>query len=374
MVSENKHFRHMKRSNILIILISVILIALAYFTISSQRKGTLDNDFLLSDTSNVEKMFLVNKQNEQVTLSRNNGVWELPNGEEAIQENVNILLKTLMLIDIRQPVSKASFNTIVKQLATNSTKVEIYQRVYFIDFLGIKAFPRLKKTKVFYVGSPTRDYKGTIMKMEDSDDIYITYLAGFNGYLTERFSANYSDWVSHSVYKIPLRSIVKVRVEFGKSPEQSYEIRSIGNRKFDLIKLQDNSKITNYDTLRLLEELAAFRKINFEAMLDNMPKEKIDSLQNIIPLRTVSVTTIDQNTKSIRMYRRPNFDNKSDVTGKAFPFDMNRMYAFVDGIENTVTVQYFVVDNISRPLSFILGQQNTNHSDFKGFRVGNSPN
>jgi hypothetical protein len=364
----------MKRSNLIILLISALLIALAYFTLSGERNGTLKNDFLLSDTSNVEKMFLVNKENEQVTLTRENGIWVLPNGEEAIQENVMILLKTMMLIDIRQPVSKSSFNTVVKQLATNSTKVEIYQRIYTIDFLGIKLFPKLKNTKTFYVGDPTRDYKGTIMKMDNSDDIYITYLPGFNGYLSERFSASYADWVNHNVFKIPLRSIVKVRIDFGKSPEQSYEIQSIGNRKFDLIRLQDNSKITNYDTLRLLEELASFRNINFEALLDDMPSNKIDSLQKLIPIRTVSVTTLDQKTKSIRMYRRPNFDNKPDVTGLDFPYDMDRMYAFVDGIEHPVTVQYFVIDNISRPLSFILGQQQSKELELKGFSIGNAPN
>ncbi len=363
----------MKRSNIIIILIAAILLVIAFLTIKGERNGTLKNDFLLSDTSNVEKIFLVNKQNEQVSLTRKDGNWILPNGENAIQENVKIILKTLMLIDIRQPVSKSSFNTIVKQMATNSTKVEIYQKVYTINFLGLKLFPHLKKTKAFYVGGPTRDYKGTIMKMEDSDDIYITYLPGFNGYLSERFSASYSDWVNHNVFKIPLKSIVEVRIDFGHSPEESYKIVSLGNRKFDLIKLHDNSKVTNYDTLRLLEELASFRKINFETLLDDMPKSRIDSLHNLIPRRTVSVTTLDQRTKSIKMYHRPNFNNKPDFNGNVFDYDMDRMYAFVDGIENPVTVQYFVIDNISRPLSFILGQNKTNSADLKGFSIGNAP-
>ncbi len=360
----------MKKNNIIILAISTILIALAYFTISNKRNSTLENDFLLSDTSNVEKIFLVNKKNEQTTLTKKEGKWFLPNNEEAIQENVKIILKTLMMIDIRQPVSNASFNTIVKQLATHSTKVEIYQRKYAINFLGIKAFPHLKKTKAFYVGSPTRDYKGTIMKMEDSDDIYITYIPGFNGYLSERFSASYADWVNHIIYKTPLRSIVKVRIEFGKSPEQSYEIQNVGNRKYDVISLLNNSKQTNYDTLRLLEELASFRSINFETMLDNLSQDKIDSLEKIVPLRTISLTTIDQKTKTIRMWHRPNFSKKPDFNGKLFPYDMDRMYAIVDGLKSPVTVQFFVMDNVSRPLDFILGNQQPKINELKGINVG----
>ena len=359
----------MNKRTIYIIIITLLISALAIFTIMKKGGGYIYNDFLISDTSTVEKIFMVNKKSEQLTLSKKEGNWVLKDGELAIGENVNILLKTLMYIDIRRPVSKSSYNTVVKQLATNSVKVEIYQKAPLFTFLGIKAFVKTRKTKEFYVGSPTRDYKGTIMKMGDSEDIYITYLPGFKGYLTERFSANYSDWVNHNIFKIPIRSIVKVKVEFGQEPTQSYEIENIGNRNFNLISMHNGIQVANYDTLRLLETLSSFRSINFETLLDKMPQKRIDSLSNSIPYRSVSVTTIDQRVIRLRMYQRPNFDQKPDFKGNVFKHDMDRMYALVDGFAHPVTVQYFVVDKITRPLSFLLGMPMSN-SNYNGFQVG----
>ena len=362
--------KSMKKKTIIYTLVSLIIVALAIFTLLDESDGTIYNDFLISDTASVEQIFMVNKENQQVTLNKRNDIWYVNDKEAAIGENVRILLKTMMYIDIRKPVSKASYNTVVKQLATNSVKVEIYQRSPLFTFLGIKAFVKLRKTKEFYVGSPTRDLKGTIMKMADSDDIYITYLAGLNGYLTERFSANYSDWLNHSIWKLPIKSIVKVKVEFGKTPMESYEIQNIGNRKFDIISLYSNSRVMSYDTIRVLEQMSAFRSINFETLLDDMPAKRLDSLRNSIPLRTVTVTTIDQNIISIKMYQRPNYTNKPDLDGTLFDYDMDRMYAIIDGFEYPVTVQYFVVDNISRPLSFLSGELGRKSENFEGFKLG----
>lgn len=345
----------MTKKTIFILITSILFITLAVFTLNKKDGGSIYNDFLISDTSTVEKIFMVNKNNEQVTLIKENQIWKVNGKDEAIGENVKILLSTLMHIDIRNPISKAAYNTMVKQLATNSVKVEIYQNDPLFRILGLKFFVKTRKTKEFYVGSPTRDYKGTVMKMSDSDDIYVTYLPGFNGYLSERFSSNYSDWVNHQIFKIPIRSIVKVRVEFGEEPNQSYEISNDGNKSFSIYSLYNESKISNYDTIRLLNTLSAFRNINFETLLDNIPQERKDSLSKLNPYRTVSVTTVDQKTTTLKMYLRPNYSNNLDLGGNLFEFDMDRMYAFIDDFEHPVTVQFFVVDNISRPLSYLLG-------------------
>ncbi len=351
------------------IFISIMVIIFAITAIVSQKSSTITNEFLLSDTSRVVKIFMVNKKNENVLLTKKGNTWYIDNKEKAITENVNIILKTLMYIEIRQPVSKSSYNTMIKQLATNSVKVEIYESGYIIDFAGIHLFPKIKKSKVFYVGSPTRNFKGTVMMTEGSNDIYITYLPGFNGYLTERFSANYADWVNHNIFKIPIRSILSVKVEFGLKPKQSYKIENIGNRKFNVIDLHTNNPIP-YDTTRVLQELASFKSINFEALLDDMPKHTLDSLNNSIPIRTVTVTTIDQQEIILKMYHRPNFTHKVDFDGNYFDYDMDRMYALSNILKHPVSVQFFVVDNISRTLNFIIGKEKLKTDGMKGYQIG----
>ena len=346
----------MNKKTIFILLFSIIAIVFAIFSLKNEKSGTIENDFIIYDTSRVEQIFMVNKRDQQVVLSRKNNIWYVNGDDYAIGQNVDILLSTLMYIEVKTPVSRSARASYISKMATNSTKVEIYENAPLFSIFGIDILKSLRKTKVFYVGPPTRDFKGTVMKMEDSDELYVTYLPGFNGYLTERFSANYADWLNHNVFKLAIKSINKVKVEFHENPNQSYEINNIGNKSFDIISLSTNEKIQKYDTIRLLEELAYFRNVNFETLLDNMTDKRVDSLKTSTPYITLSVTNIAQQTTTVRMYRRKNFTNKPDFDGKMFPYDVDRMYAIIDDFDYVVTVQYFVFDNITRPLDFLLGK------------------
>lgn len=346
----------MNRKTILLIILSIIIAAVAIFSLNNTKSGTITNDFLLYDTANVVQIFMADKLGNKVNLTKNNNIWYLDNGEAAIGQNVEILLNTLTLIEVKAPISKSGRSSYVSMLAAKSTKVEIYENSPLFNIFGINFITKKRKTKVFYVGTPTPDFKGTVMKMEDSDELYITYIPGFNGYLTERFSANYSDWLNHSIFKLPIKSINKVSVEFGETPEQSYTINSIGNRNYDLIHSTNNNKLHNYDTTRVLEMLASFRNINFESLLDDMSKKRQDSLLALNPYITLSVTNVAQQTKNIKLYRRNNFTDKPNFNGEVFEYDVDRMYAFIDGFEFPVTVQYFVFDNITRPLDFLMGK------------------
>ena len=346
----------MNRKTILLLIISIIIAAAAIFSLNNSKSGTITNDFLLYDTASVVQIFMANKQGDKVNLTKNNNIWYLDNGEIAIGQNVEILLNTLTLIEVKAPISKSGRSNYVSMLATKSTKVEIYEESPLFRILGLDIFTKKRKTKVFYVGTPTQNFKGTVMKMEDSEELYVTYIPGFNGYLTERFSANYSDWLNHSIFKLPIKSINKVSVKFGKNPEQSYTINSIGNRNYDLIHSADNNKIHNYDTTRVLEMLASFRNINFESLLDDMSQKRQDSLLALKPYITLSVTDVAQQTKNIKLYRRKNFTDKPDFKGDIYDYDVDRMYAFIDGFEHPLTVQYFVFDNITRPFDFLMGK------------------
>ncbi|MCK5846292.1 MAG: hypothetical protein KAG84_02555 [Bacteroidales bacterium] len=346
----------MIKKTIFILAFSAIAIVIAIISINNDKSSTISNDFILYDTASVEQIFMVNKQEQHVSLEKRNNIWYVNGDNIAIGENVDILLRTLMYIEVKTPVSKSARNSYISKMATNSTKVEIYGNEPLFKIFGIDFFKSKRKILVFYVGPPTRNHKGTIMKMEDSDELYVTYLPGFNGYLSERFSANFADWLNHNIFKLPIKSIVSVKVEFGENPNQSYIINSIGNRNYNLTALSSNKKVHNYDTVRVLQELAFFRNVNFETLLDNIPQQRYDSLQSNAPYITLSVTNIAQQVTKVRMYRRNNFTNKPDFNGEVISYDVDRMYALVDGFDYVVTVQYFVFDNITRPLDYLLGK------------------
>lgn len=348
----------MKTKNILILALSLMAILYAINLLTETNNSTYDNPFVVADTANVTRIFMVDKQNSSIDLKRSNNTWVLNGTEKPIQENVDIILKTLLKIEILNPVSKSAYNQKVKQLATNSVKVEVYQNKHYINFWGLKLFPYVAKTHVFYVGSPTANNQGTLMKSEDDDALYITHIPGFRGYLTERFSARHADWVSHEIFSYNIRDIKRVRVEFPRKTYESYEITNIGSKSFKLTQIVNNQEVADFDTIRILEELAAFNLINYESLLDNMTDRQIDSLKSIFPVRIVTVETKLGNTKKLSMYYRPNFDNREGMNGEVFDHDMDRMYAIIEGMKHPVSVQFFVIDNISRPLSYFVHREN----------------
>ncbi|MCK5857098.1 MAG: hypothetical protein KAG64_06380 [Bacteroidales bacterium] len=347
----------MKTKNILILALSLMAIIYAINLLTTQNNSTIDNHFVIYDTSTVQRIFLADKKNNTVDLQRKNGTWVLNGDEKPIIENIDILLKTMHSIEVLNPLAKSAYNNGITQLASNSVKVEIYQSKYRINIGGVKLFKHIVKSRVFYVGGPTANNMGTLMKSEDDDELYITHIPGFRGYLTERFKANTSDWLSHEVFSYSIMDIQRLSVEYPHKPHESYQIINEGNRSFKIIQLMNNLEVTSFDTLRVLEELAAFTIINYESLLDKLSDSRIDSIKQDLPARIVTVESKLGAKRKLTMYYRPNFEKKESMNGKVFDFDMDRLYAFVDNKRDVVSVQYFVIDNISRPLSFLVNTQ-----------------
>lgn len=340
-----------KKSIIFILIIAII--GFAIWLLTQNDRSTISNKFIVSDTAIVTKIFLADKNNYTLTLSRNEKHgWMINDSIEPIIDNVEILLATLTKTQIRFPVAEAAKNTAIKRLSSTHTKVEIYGKKPLFEIFNIKFFNQERLLNVFYVGGPTTDNRGTIMKAEGDDQVYVTFIPGFNGYLTERFSPRIADWKSHKIYSFVIGDLKKVRVDFPKNPKESYEIINNQNRTFDLIQLFDNQKIENYDTLRLLESLSAFNAINFETLLDGMTNSKVDSIRKQLPIRVLSIETIDGKKHKLTMYQRPNLDNLLDINEVPFPYDMDRLYGFINNQSIPVALQYFVIDNITRPLNY----------------------
>jgi len=140
------------RRNIIIVII-LVFVALYFFL--TQRHGTIPKelkDFAVEDTASVDKIFMVNKEGQQVLLERKNNFWMVNGKYYARKDAVSTLLKTIHRIDVKAPVAKSMFKTIVSNLAVRSIKVEIYQESKLI--------------RTYYVGGPTKDQYGTYMLLE----------------------------------------------------------------------------------------------------------------------------------------------------------------------------------------------------------------
>jgi hypothetical protein len=347
------------KKNRLILIFTAALAVIAIIMVINSSRSTLKkehSDFAIDDSATVTRIFMADKANHSVELLKgDSGTWKVNSEYKVRPDAMEIFLKTILNVDVVEPVSKASRNTIIKRIAASGVKVEIYQRVHRLNFFGLlHLFPHEKLTKTYYVGSNTPDNIGTYMIMEGSDVPFITYLPGFRGFIAVRYSPRIEDWRDHSVFAIPMSHIQSVRVEFKEVPGFSYEVNKAGERAFSLKHLQTGQLVPDYDTTRLLEMMASFNDLRYEALVTGFSKEKTDSIIHSQPFHIITVTENSGVQHSIKTFHRKNPGGETDENGNFTPFDRDRLYAAINEDKDLVLIQFFVFDPVIRPVTAYL--------------------
>lgn len=348
------------KKNKTILLITIILIIIAAILITKNSNTTLkreSSDFALLDTSNVTKIFIADKQNNEVTLEKLSSVsWKLNTLHEASLLKVRMLLKTMQDIQVRNPVSIKEHDNVISRLAATAKKVEIYQMVFGIDLFGwIQLFPHEKLTKVYYVGGATMDNLGTYMWMEgkEKERAFVVHIPNFRGFVSPRYSVIEDNWRDHTVFDYNVNEIRLIQVEHLRDPDWSYRVENINNRDFKLIALQDNRVIKNYDTLKLYNFVSSFDKINFEAVLTNTTNQvKIDSITSSTPAHIITLVDKDGDSTIVKTFYKEGFGDKIEDKNTLVPVDIDRLYASLNDGRDFVLIQYFVFDKVLRPLIY----------------------
>ena len=339
-----------------IIILAIILSAIAVLLIWNNRYLTTlrgdSADFQVWDTASITKVYLADRMDNETLLERTEQGWTLNSIYKAHPKKINQLFYTLYKVRIRMPVSVASHDNIITQMASRSTKVEIYQIVPRINlFNKIKLFPHETRTKVFYVGESTMDNSGTFMLREGAEQAYIVYIPGFRGYISTRFTADPDDWRDHTIFHETLGDIQSVTVEFGGEPMRSFRVENIGKHQYQLTRLGDN-QVLPLDTLKVINLLSSFNDVRFEALINNItPQQRIDSLLNSQFLHRITLVDKAGTTTSMKTY------SKRQQTVNAIPeeereIDVDRMYAFVNDDRDFVLVQYYIFDKLLRDVNY----------------------
>lgn len=348
----------MKKSTRNILIVTGLLALVAVVFIMTRSKNTFDkdqSDFAVDDTSNVVRIFMSDKDNHTLNLSRAEaGKWMVNETYNAATHAINMLLQTIVDLQVKEPVAKAAYNTVIRNMAASSVKVEIYQEVYRIDLFGfIRWFPHEKKTKVYYVGGATPSNRGTYMLIEGSDVPYVVYLPGLRGFVSPRYSPVEKYWRDYTVFKKALGEIRSVTVEIPSMPQESYTIENSDNR-FAVYSFPDRQGISPYDTIAVLNFMVGFRNLNFEALLNDMDAARKDSILQSVPFFIVTVIDTAGMEQTVKMYRKPAAPGEVDMNGKQLPYDMDRLYALVNNGQDFTLIQYYVFDRVLRPKSFFL--------------------
>ncbi|NVN94859.1 MAG: DUF4340 domain-containing protein [Bacteroidetes bacterium] len=337
-----------------ILLITIVLAVIALIFILKSSKTTMKADFAVKDVSSITKIFMSDKNNNTVTIKRlDEKNWQVNDKFPARNDGMAILLETVSGLHVREPVTIAGRNTIIKWLAAKSVKVEIYQTVYRIDlFNKIKLFPHEKCTKVYYVGDETQDNQGNFMLLEGSEEPYIVSLPGFRGFLSPRFTALESDWRKRVIFELKMNDIKSVKIEYSSSPQSSFEI-SRSNKNYEIKLLSSNQIMNGFDTLKVFNYMNSFSNVGFEAFLNDLKKSDIDSIVSHKPMAILTVTDIAGKSKSLKaFFKLAEFGSVDEITNKPITIDRDRFYGLVNGEKDFVLLQYYVFTPILQPASY----------------------
>jgi len=299
----------------------IILMAALFWFLSTDKKSTInvENNFAISDTASVSKIFIADRNGTTITLHRNEKNWVINNKYGVRKDAIKTILTTIKQIRIQRPVSKNAFDNVIKNLATTGVKIELYTN-------------QETPTKTYTIGSSTSNHLGTYMFLAGSETPFIVHIPSFNGFLSPRYGIqgnkiSEKDWRTTNIFSLKAEKISRVKVNHIQQPEKSFTLTT------DSMTLLNNSgNGESFNQEKVLQLLNAFKRLNCESYKDK--KEKIEFAT---PLHELIV-----NNDTLRTYAIGN-DNLLKV--KEDNFTVKRMHATLNDGE-LMLIQDYVFNKV----------------------------
>ncbi|MGX8713062.1 MAG: DUF4340 domain-containing protein [bacterium] len=350
-----------KRNIILLCVTAAITIVAVIVALSFSRSTTIEQDYHIEGPSSITKIFLADKESNEVTLEKQyDGHWTVNGTYDASQPLVDLLVETLSTMRIRQQVNRSKAPNVIKDIAAHGIKVEVYQTDPFINWFGghLKLFFREKLTHTYYVGRETKDMLASYMFRQGDEMPYEIHIPGFRGFLTPRFIADPLKWRSHLIVDLDVRAIARVEMEIPQEETESFAIVREGEG-FTFERLHPWQRMDGFDTARVAQFLSSFTWLNFDEFASIVPNSFADSCVSGTPRTILRITDTIGTVHELKTYIK--YTNPDDLmympdSTMYETFDLNRLYAIVDN-RDTVLIQYYVFDNILQPARYFLGAE-----------------
>jgi hypothetical protein len=329
----------MRKTLIYLVLLAILGFGVYYFLFS--KTDTFDSKeagFNFADTAQIGKIYLADKSNNTVLLTRTPGGWRVNDKYPAQAYNISMLLNTLAKQEATYPVPEEAHNNVIKSLAARSIKVEVYNNEG--ENLG-----------KFYVGGQAGKggMEGSYMLMEGAERPYVVKIPGIQGYLTPRYSTDLKDWRDRMVVDLFPTEISSVTVSYPAEPLNSFTLQSTADGfvvKADssIMKMAANTrrvKVYSKFFEKLAAEVLLDGEIGTATLLDTLDKRCI-----------VDVTSKDGRKQHIEIYWMPlNRRSKNQMmTIENTPdgYDSDRMYATYNDFKDTAIIQRMSFERVMR--------------------------
>ena len=317
------------------ILTIILLVGAIALLVWQQQKNTLESvaaDFSVKNINMLEKIYFADRYGNELILKKNADDWLVNNKHFVRKSALETLFSTLEKMKVKHPVSESMHNSVIKTLASEGVKVELYTQ-------------NKKPYKTFYIGGETADFLGTYMMIEGAKKAYVLHIPGFNGFLTPRFNIDgrkiSSDlWRSRKVFDDS--KIDSIKLHYHENPSKNFTLDAV-NFKILLGKSQkqqiDSSSFANY--------LKHIQKVKCEGFANDLNKK--DSILASPPFHTITIYYNNGRKETLdTFHKKPKRKEYQDIDGKPLKYDVDRLYAF-NG-KDLLLIQNYAFNPILKPI------------------------
>ncbi len=339
----------MNKSLTIKITILLVLIVIAVYVLKNKTKSTIDinqKDFRVADTSSIDKIFIAEKNGAKATLEKNEkGVWMINGKYAARMDAVELLLYTFLRIDVKSLAGENAQQTVIANMATMGTKVEVYQQG--------------KRTKIWYIGTATPDNTGTFMVLADpetdqkGEKVFITHIPGFEGFLNTRFFTDENDWRNRNLIALSPDQMSTLTMEYPQFPDSSYQIHVDNIHHFSIATLNKKA-FQQADTLAIKQYLAYFMDLSAEAYISNQYDPQIDSIRRTPYFAALSITDKQGGQHQLRFYHKAPDKEKANKANNSVPYDPDYIYVAYNTSNDFALGQYYTFGKIFQSSQYFM--------------------
>lgn len=306
MIKKNKR-------TILIVALAILSLVL-FWAKKNNSSNTKLPEFAISDTSQIS-MLIISKDTQTISINKRENQWFVNNIHEANPAFVQLALKTLHQITIKEPVPKSDKENINTVLDKHSTQIQVYKNN--------------KLYKTLLIGNPTTDSLGTYAKTKKTNTPYITEVPGFSGYLSKRFPCDEHVWRTRTIIKLLPSQIKSIYTQNGIYPEQSFKIELTSNELF--LYNYKNNQANNANNVKIKAYVHEFSLKKYSSAVKNQ-EHIIDSLTNQPPFYSIFIELTNK-TKHNYTFHKKTLINSTDFFGSKITYDPNFFYLIVNNNE-----------------------------------------
>lgn len=337
----------MKKSSLIVIALLLLLSGLSIYIYTSKSKpSTVEEDsrnFRYKDTAALTKIFLADKDGNQSTLVRTNTGWVVNDKYPCRKDGILNLMEAIRNMEVRMSVPNAARSNVIRYLATQSVKVELYAGDELV--------------KQYYIGHEAEDGEGSYMLLTDVEsgknfpDPYICIIPGFKGYLMPRFIVNENDWRDRIVINYTPPELKKIKnTDFTAPADSSFTIDLENANTFKLTDGNGQERV--FEDAKMRQYLIYLQNVSYEVLLTGKTKTLQDSLSRVKPFYSIEITGTNFKTEVYRFYRKAYTGETQPEKGNKFEFDPDRLYMSFRNGKEWALAQYYQVGKLLTNINY----------------------